>query len=83
MSTFEAKRDAAGLHPVVGVPKGRKRYCGPSAICLITGLPYTAATGVLKRVTGKRAIMGTQSWDLCDALALQLRFPPWVHAPAP
>lgn len=42
------------LHSVVGCPKGRARWCGPSAVSIITGLPYMSSLELLKRERFKR-----------------------------
>lgn len=36
------------LHSVEGCPSSRKRYCGPSAFSIITGLPYMESLMMLK-----------------------------------
>lgn len=62
------------LHEVTGTIKGRTNWCGPSAISIITGKPYSTALELLKegRAPGYKGngplVKGTGSWEMRRAL---------------
>jgi hypothetical protein len=62
------------LHEVTGTIKGRTNWCGPSAISIITGKPYTTALELLKegKAPGYKGsgpiVKGTGSWEVRRAL---------------
>lgn len=41
------------LHEITGCPKGRRQWCGPSAIAGITGVDYMTALDTIKRVRAR------------------------------
>lgn len=55
------------LHPVTDGPR-KNRFCGPAALSAITGQTTDETAAMLRRVTGKRSIMGTWASDLLRAL---------------
>lgn len=42
------------LYSVTGRPANRRQWCGPSAICIITGLQFTKAVELLRSVKARR-----------------------------
>jgi len=52
--------------PVAG--QKHNRYCGPAALAALTGLNTGEAAAMLRDITGKRAIMGTSSDAMIEAL---------------
>jgi hypothetical protein len=76
MSTLKAKvacarMDACApgspLHTITKRRKRGRRYCGPSAVCIVTGAEYGEVTRLIREKTGKRAVMGTNTSDLASA----------------
>jgi hypothetical protein len=58
----------AGLSAATG--KRGSTYCGPTAICMLTGADREAATRALRIVTGRRAIRGVGHAEMRAALKL-------------
>jgi len=56
------------LHPITDTPK-RNRFCGPSALSAITGLSTGECAATIRRLTGRRNIMGTSEGELSEALS--------------
>lgn len=76
MSTLEAKTACARtdscapgspLHAVTKRAKRGRRYCGPSAVCIVTGAEYGEVTRIIREKTGARAVMGTSTFALAPA----------------
>jgi hypothetical protein len=65
---------ALKLHEVTGLIKGRTNWCGPSALSIITGKPYSTTLELLKegRSPGYKGngplVKGTGSWEMRRAL---------------
>ena len=55
------------LHTITKRHKRGRRYCGPSAVCIVTGAEYGQVTRLIREKTGKRAVMGTNTSDLVSA----------------
>jgi hypothetical protein len=57
------------LHTITGIPKGRTNWCGPSAVSVITGLPYIDSLNLMKDRRGNtRALKGTSNNEVRAAL---------------
>jgi hypothetical protein len=52
------------LHAIKGRKKGRRQWCGPSALCLVTGIEYDAAILLLKEITDRNLIKGTSTMTM-------------------
>lgn len=66
LATREVVRDLENTEYTI--PFGKNRYCGPAALAyLLRTCPDTAAY-ILRDVTGRRAICGTNSTDMVKAL---------------
>jgi hypothetical protein len=55
------------LHPVLHGPK-RNRFCGPSALSAITGLPTDDTARMLRELSGRRSITGTSDAEMFRVL---------------
>lgn len=58
------------IHPVNHAKGDKNRYCGPSAISIVTGMSTGEAARLLRHVNGAPAIKGTSAPDMHRALAL-------------
>lgn len=56
------------LHSVTGVPKGRRCWCGPAALAIITGQRYDAMLALLGDVAQRSRVMGVHDWEMRAAL---------------
>lgn len=48
--------------------KGQNRYCGPAVISFIAGIDTDEAAHLIRHQTGKRAVRGTHTYQVRDAL---------------
>lgn len=48
--------------------RGGNRYCGPSAVSALTGAPTHEVARIMRRISGRRAIMGVPTWLICEVL---------------
>ena len=55
------------LNPVAA---GNNRFCGPSAISILTGINTDEASRLIRSVNGKRSVMGTSDRDILASLKL-------------
>lgn len=55
------------IHPVKHVKGDMNRYCGPSAISIVTGMTTGEAARLLRHVSRKRSIKGTSSTQMYSA----------------
>lgn len=56
------------IHPVNHAKNDKNRYCGPAAISILTGMNTGEAARLLRHITGKPWIMGTDTSDVIAAL---------------
>lgn len=73
------------IHPVKHVKNNANRFCGPSAVSAITGMPSGDAARLIRYVSGKRSVMGTGDSEVRRALAMcgvttrPIHTPWWVN----
>lgn len=64
------------LHEITGKKPGLVQWCGPSAVCAMTGVPYMTVLEIFKRVRASRStaysrrviIKGTYNWEVSEVL---------------
>lgn len=55
--------------PALHKPHGKNRFCGPTALSILTGLSTDDCAAVVRLVNpGKRAVKGMNDWEMLDAL---------------
>lgn len=69
------------IHPVTHEKGNANRFCGPSAISAITGMPTGDAARLIRIVSGKRSIKGTGDSEIRRALARCNVSTRPIHAP--
>lgn len=57
------------IHPVKNDKGATNRYCGPAALSIVTGMTTGEAARLLRHVTGKPSIKGTNNRSMRDAFA--------------
>lgn len=58
------------INPVNHQKGDTNRYCGPSAISIVTGMASGEAARLLRHVSGKSSIKGTSDWHMQRALSM-------------
>jgi hypothetical protein len=57
------------IHPVNHVKGDKNRYCGPSAISIVTGMASGEAARLIRATSGVKQVQGTHDWQMKAALS--------------
>lgn len=57
------------IHPVNHPKTDKNRYCGPSAISIVTGMASGEAARLIRATSGVKQVQGTGDWQMHRALA--------------
>ena len=56
------------IKPVKVPAKAHNRFCGPAAVSIISGLDTAQSAALIREKSGRKAIMGTSSYEVARAL---------------